>query len=96
MDQLEKQGIAALDYLNPIIVFLTDLSESSGYSIKTQTSLHQELKGRYSDYPWIDVYSKSDLESKETPDYPDPVTVSVMEGKGIDVLKDRLIGSANF
>lgn len=95
-NDMEKQGIAALDYLKPIIVFLTDLSESSGYSIKTQTSLHQELKGRYGDYLWIDVYSKSDLEPKENLDYNDPITVSVMNNDGIDILKNKLVGILNL
>tara|TARA_E500000331_G_C16727153_1_gene485008 strand:- start:76 stop:405 length:330 start_codon:yes stop_codon:yes gene_type:complete len=95
-NDMEKQGIAALDYLKPIIVFLTDLSESSGYSIKTQTSLHEELKGRYSDYLWIDVYSKSDLESKEILDYIDPISISVMNNEGIDSLKNKLIDVANL
>ena len=88
---MEKQGIAALDHLEPIIVFLTDLSGTSGYSIETQKSLHEELKSRYSDYPWIDVYSKSDLKPEIPLEYANSISVSVMDNKGIEELELELV-----
>ena len=90
-NDMEKQGIAALDYLEPIIVFLTDLSGTSGYSVETQESLHEELKGRYSKYRWIDVYSKSDLEAESELTYSESVSVSVMTKTGLEELESRLI-----
>ena len=90
-NDMEKQGIAALDHLEPVIVFLTDLSGTSGYSVETQESLHNELKKRYSDYNWIDVYSKSDLEPEASLDYEGSISVSVMDNKGITELKSELI-----
>ena len=90
-NDMEKQGIAALDYLEPIIVFLTDLSGTSGYSVETQESLHEELKGRYSKYRWIDVYSKSDLEAESELTYSESVSVSVMTKTGLEELELRLI-----
>ena len=90
-NDMEKQGIAALDHLEPIIVFLTDLSETSGYLIDTQIALHSELKARYSDYNWVDVYSKSDLDPEASLDYSDAISVSVMDDTGVDTLKSELV-----
>ena len=91
-NDMEKQGIAALDYLEPVIVFLTDLSGTSGYSIEIQKALHDELKTRYSDYSWLDVYSKSDLEPEFSLDYSNSISVSVMDATGIEDLESELVG----
>ena len=90
-NDMEKQGIAALDHLEPIIVFLTDLSGTSGYSIEIQKALHDELKTRYSKYNWLDVYSKSDLEPEFSLDYPNSISVSVMDNSGIEELESELV-----
>ena len=90
-NDMEKQGIAALDHLEPVIVFLTDLSGTSGYSIEIQKALHDELENRYSGYNWIDVYSKSDLESESSLGYKNPISASVMDSTGIEELESRLV-----
>ena len=90
-NDMEKQGIAALDHLEPVIVFLTDLSGTSGYSLDIQKSLHDELKTRYSEYNWIDVYSKSDLDPESALDYIDSIAVSVMDSSGIEDLEAELV-----
>ena len=90
-NDMEKQGLAALEHLNPVIVFLTDLSETSGYSIETQKSLRNELKTRYYDYPWIDIYSKSDLKFESKPKHTEAIKVSVMTDVGIKEVEKKLI-----
>jgi len=90
-NDMEKQGIAALEHLEPVIVFLTDLSGTSGYSIEIQKALHDELKNRYSNYNWLDVYSKSDLEPEFSLDYPNSISVSVMDSTGIEDLESELV-----
>ena len=90
-NDMEKQGIAALDHLEPVIVFLTDLSGTSGYSLDIQKSLHDELKTRYSEYNWIDVYSKSDLDPESALEYIDSIAVSVMDSSGIEDLEAELV-----
>ena len=90
-NDMEKQGIAALDHLEPVIVFLTDLSGTSGYSLDIQKSLHDELKTRYSEYNWIDVYSKSDLDPESALEYIDSIAVSVMDSSGIEDLETELV-----
>ena len=92
-NDMEKQGIAALDHLKPIIVFLTDLSGTSGYSIEIQRALHDELKSRYSDYNWLDVISKSDLDPEAKIEYGNPISVSVMDNTGIEELELVLVKS---
>ena len=50
-----------------------------------------KLKGRYSDSPWIDVYSKSDLKPEAPLDYAASISVSVMDNTGIEDLESELI-----
>ncbi len=90
-NDMEKQGIAALNHLKPTIVFLTDLSGTSGYSAETQSALHDELKTRYSDYNWLDVLSKSDLSPEAEVEYENPIPVSVMKSTGIEELELALV-----
>ena len=90
-NDMEKQGIAALDHLEPVIVFLTDLSGTSGYSLDIQKSLHDELKTRYSEYNWIDVYSKSDLDPESALEYIDSIAVSGLDSSGIEDLETELV-----
>ena len=89
-NDIEKQGIAALDYLEPLIVFLTDLSGTSGYTIQAQISLRNELRNRYSGHKWVDVYSKSDLDPESAKGYPNSIELSVLEETGIKELKSYL------
>ena len=92
-NDMEKQGIAAFDYLEPVIVFLTDLTGNSGYSIQMQTNLRDELKLRYPNCQWIDVFSKRDLEFESEANFEDAIEVSAYKQEGIDFLKDKLLGT---
>ena len=90
-NDMEKQGIAAFDYLEPIIVFLTDLTGTSGYSVEMQTNLRDELKLRYPKCEWIDVFSKNDLEFEDSVVFDDAISVSAYKDEGIDIFKDKLL-----
>ena len=90
-NDMEKQGIAAFDYLEPIIVFLTDLTGTSGYSVEMQTNLRDELKLRYPKCEWIDVFSKNDLEFEDSVVFDDAISVSAYKDEGIDNFKDKLL-----
>ena len=59
--------------------------------VRQKKSLHEELKDRYSDYPWIDVYSKSDLEPEILLEYESAISVSVMDNTGIEDLGSELV-----
>ena len=90
-NDMEKQGIAAFDYLEPIIVFLTDLTGTSGYSIEMQTNLRDELRLRYPKCEWIDVFSKKDLDFEEEIDFDGSISVSAYKEQGIEEFKDKLL-----
>ena len=90
-NDMEKQGIAAFDYLEPIIVFLTDLTGTSGYSIEMQTNLRDELRLRYPKCEWIDVFSKKDLDFEDEIDFDDAISVSAYKEQGIEEFKDKLL-----
>ena len=90
-NDMEKQGIAAFDFLEPIIVFLTDLTGTSGYSVEMQTNLRDELKLRYPKCEWIDVFSKKDLDFEDDIDFDGAISVSAYKGEGIDDFKDKLL-----
>ena len=90
-NDMEKQGIAAFDYLEPIIVFLTDLTGTSGYSVEMQTNLREELKLRYPKCEWIDVFSKKDLDFEDDIDFDGAISVSAYKEQGIEEFKDKLL-----
>ena len=90
-NDMEKQGIAAFDYLEPIIVFLTDLTGTSGYSIEMQTNLRDELRLRYPKCEWIDVFSKKDLDFEDEIDFDGSISVSAYKEQGIEEFKDKLL-----
>jgi nucleolar GTP-binding protein len=90
-NDMEKQGIAAFDFLDPIIVFLTDLTGTSGYSLQMQTNLRDELKLRYPDCEWVDVFSKKDLDFEDELDIDSAIEVSAYKDEGVDRLKDELL-----
>ena len=90
-NDMEKQGIAAFDYLEPIIVFLTDLTGTSGYSIEMQTNLRDELRLRYPKCEWIDVFSKKDLDFEDETDFDGSISVSAYKEQGIEEFKDKLL-----
>ena len=90
-NDMEKQGIAAFDFLDPIIVFLTDLTGTSGYSLQMQTNLRDELKLRYPDCEWVDVFSKKDLDFEDELDIDRAIEVSAYRDEGVDRLKDELL-----
>ena len=90
-NDMEKQGIAAFDYLEPIIVFLTDLTGTSGYSIEMQTNLRDELRLRYPKCEWIDVFSKKDLDFEDEIDFDGAISVSAYKEQGIEEFKDKLL-----
>ena len=90
-NDMEKQGIAAFDFLDPIIVFLTDLTGSSGYSLQMQTNLRDELKLRYPNCEWVDVLSKNDLDFEDELGIDSAIKVSAYKDEGVDRLKDQLL-----
>ena len=89
-NNIEKQGLAALEHLAPAIVFVTDASGTSGYPLEVQQALRAELRARYPQAPWLEVHGKFDLE-QEAPPGEGALAVSATEGTGVDELKQAVI-----
>jgi nucleolar GTP-binding protein len=60
-NNIEMQALTALAHLKTAVLFLIDVSETSGYSIEEQISLFRDLKPLYTSKPVIVGYSKVDL-----------------------------------
>lgn len=58
---IEMQSITALAHLRACILFLIDISEHCGYSIKQQVDLFKNIKPLFAGKPLIVVMTKSDL-----------------------------------
>ncbi len=61
MNYIEQQAFLALKYLAKKIIFVIDLSESCGYSIKLQEKLLKELIKSFENKKIIIFFSKNDL-----------------------------------
>jgi len=66
---IEMQSITALAHLRACILFLIDISEDCGYSIKNQVELFKNIKPLFIGKPLLLVATKSDL--KKFPDLKD-------------------------
>lgn len=58
---IEMQSITALAHLKAMIVFMVDISENCGYSIKDQIALFESLKPLFTTKPTYLVLTKVDL-----------------------------------
>ena len=58
---MERLTIACLQWLPSVVVFVVDLTEECGSSLRAQWNIRQTLKSRFHDKQWIDVFSKADL-----------------------------------
>ena len=62
---MERLTLASLEHLPTAVLFVADLTEECGTSVKDQWAIRCELKRKFPDKPWIDVISKSDLLEEE-------------------------------
>ena len=61
--------------------------------METQMALRDELQGRYPEYPWIDVQSKSDLEIEEEAKIEEMLEISTENEESLIEFKKQLIQS---
>mmetsp|Transcript_10095 Transcript_10095/g.14541 ORF Transcript_10095/g.14541 Transcript_10095/m.14541 type:complete len:194 (-) Transcript_10095:276-857(-) len=96
---MEKLTLASIQHIPSTIMFVLDLSGTSGAksSVHAQLLVRQELHDRFGHRPWIDVVSKSDLEPLPVEaDFqhllpPNAFYVSCSNSLGIDALKTSLL-----
>ena len=88
-NDIELQAITALKYLDAVVLFILDASETCGYEISDQKRMLEEVKEQF-DLPIIVVANKTDLpEFKET-DFVD-MKMSTSTGDGIDLVVNKLL-----
>lgn len=87
---MEGLTLASVNLLPSVIIFVMDLSGTSGpqSAPRLQLRVREDLKAQFPHRPWLDVRSKADLpleEGIEVP--PGTLEVSVHEGRGIEELQ---------
>jgi nucleolar GTP-binding protein len=90
-NDIEKQAVAALTHLADIIIFITDPTETCGYSLMDQSHLLSQLKKMFTDSTFIIVENKSDLKHSNT----NNLKVSCQTGEGIDELIEKIYSIFN-
>lgn len=88
-NEIELQAITAIRYLDAVVLFLLDPSESCGYEIKDQIHLLKEVKENF-DLPILVVANKADRpEFQELREV--QLKISTITGEGIEEVMDRLL-----
>lgn len=86
-NEIEKNAVAALKHLANIIIFLTDPSETSGYSLESQNSLLSQIKKTFKASKIIEVENKIDIFKSDS----ENIKVSCETKEGIDYLKEFVV-----
>eukprot|EP01024_Parvocaulis_polyphysoides_P009076 TRINITY_DN12770_c1_g1_i1.p1 TRINITY_DN12770_c1_g1~~TRINITY_DN12770_c1_g1_i1.p1 ORF type:complete len:187 (+),score=35.82 TRINITY_DN12770_c1_g1_i1:48-608(+) len=60
-NDMELLTLSVLEHLPTMVVFVADLTEDCGMSVKDQWLIRQELKQKFGYKLWMDVLSKADL-----------------------------------
>lgn len=85
-NEIEKQAIAALTHLADLIVFVLDVSETCGYSIKDQMNLLTQMEEMFSGSSLIVVENKADFKKTDSTN----LKISCKTDEGIDLLVDEI------
>jgi nucleolar GTP-binding protein len=89
-NKIEKQSIAAIQYIVDLVIYVFDTSETCGYTIEQQLKMYGELKGSFNKTV-IPVANKSDIigrkETKELGLEERVIDVSCETGEGVEELK---------
>ncbi|MDR2624356.1 MAG: NOG1 family protein [Methanobrevibacter sp.] len=97
MNDIELNAILALEHLADSILFIFDISETSGYPIENQMNLFEEVNKIFKK-EMILVFNKIDLVDEDKRDkleryedvFKDVVEISAFEGTRIDEIIDRM------
>jgi nucleolar GTP-binding protein len=88
-NDIEKQAITAIHYLDAVVMFIIDPSESCGYEIKDQRRLLEEIKENFK-LPLLVVANKvdrSEFQKLEEIEF----NISTVTGEGIEEVMVRLL-----
>jgi nucleolar GTP-binding protein len=87
-NDIERQAITAIQYLDAVVMFMIDPSESCGYEIKDQKRLLAEIKENFN-LPLLVVSNKADRPEFRIIDETE-LNISTITGEGIEEVMDRL------
>jgi nucleolar GTP-binding protein len=82
---IERQALAALRYLNGVVLFILDPSEHSGYPLDSQLKLADDVKS-WVKLPILVVANKADIM-----EYRGVLNMSTLAGRGVPEVLDKLV-----
>jgi nucleolar GTP-binding protein len=88
-NDVERQAVTAIKYLDAVVLFILDASETCGYEIEDQKRLLDEVVQNF-DLPIYVVANKCDHPRFEMPEFVD-INMSTATGENIDSIVDRLV-----
>lgn len=88
-NDIEKQAITAIHYLDAVVMFIIDPSESCGYEIEDQKRLLSEIHENFK-LPLLVVANKADRPEFKKMDEIE-LNISTITGEGIEEVTDRLL-----
>ena len=88
-NDIERQAITAIHYLDAVVLFIIDPSESCGYEIKDQKRLLAEIKENFK-LPLLVVANKADRPEFTKMDEVE-LSMSTINGEGIEEIMSRLL-----
>lgn len=86
---IERQAITAIHFLDSVVMFMIDPSESCGYEIEDQKRLLVEIQENFK-LPMLVVANKADRPEFRKMDEVE-MNVSMMTGEGVEDVVDRLL-----
>lgn len=84
---VERHAVAALRHTADAVLFLIDMSETSGYTIPEQESLLEQTKRDMGGIPMLIAETKADLFKSDT----DRIKFSPLTGEGLEELQQAIV-----
>ena len=86
---IERQAITAISFLDAVVMFMIDPSESCGYEIEDQKRLLAEIRENF-ELPLLVIANKADRPEFKKMDEVE-MNISTINGEGIEEVMDRLL-----
>ncbi|MDD3247392.1 MAG: NOG1 family protein [Methanosarcina sp.] len=88
-NNIERQAITAIHFLDAVVMFIIDPSESCGYEIEDQKRLLAEIRENF-DLPLLVVANKSDRPEFRNMDEVE-LNISTITGEGMEEVMEKLL-----
>ena len=100
-NKIERNAIAAINYLDALIIYMFDPSQTSGYELKDQIAVYKSIVENFKPSKVVIVFNKADLDLyRENRDLllkmfkgEEIFEISAKTGLGIEKLKTHLINT---